>query len=332
MASSFYRPQLARLVKQAPEGNDWLHEMKYDGYRIGCRVRGQSATLVTRTGKNWSSAFPAVAEAAAALGTRDAILDGEVAVVMPDGRTSFQALQNAFGGGSARGLRYFVFDLLSLDGVDLRRQPLEDRKAALAGLIGKTRRAAVIQLADHVAGHGAELFEQACRLRLEGIISKRRSAPYVAGRGDTWVKTKCALRQEFVIGGFTEPEGSRQGIGALLIGYYDESESLVFAGKVGTGFSIAVARDLRRRLEAIERRTAPFAPPLPAAVQRRARWVQPRLVGEVTFTEWTNDGRIRHPSFQGLRRDKPARAVTRERAAAVAAVPRRFGDLRLKNL
>ncbi len=329
MASSFYRPQLARLVKQAPEGNDWLHEMKYDGYRIGCRVRGQSATLVTRTGKNWSSAFPAVAEAAAALGTRDAILDGEVAVVMPDGRTSFQALQNAFGGGSARGLRYFVFDLLSLDGVDLRRQPLEDRKAALAGLIGKTRRAAVIQFADHVAGHGAELFEQACRLRLEGIISKRRSAPYVAGRGDTWVKTKCALRQEFVIGGFTEPEGSRQGIGALLIGYYDESESLVFAGKVGTGFSIAVARDLRRRLEAIERRTSPFAPPLPAAVRRRAHWVQPRLVGEVTFTEWTNDGRIRHPSFQGLRRDKPARAVARERAAPVAAVPRRFGDLKL---
>src|SRR5688572_12444967 len=180
--------------------------MKYDGYRIGCRVRGQSATLVTRTGKDWSSAFPAVAEAAAALGTRDTILDGEVAVVMPDGRTSFQALQNAFGGGSARGLRYFVFDLLSLDGVDLRRQPLDTRKAALAALIGKTRRASVIQFADHVAGHGAELFERACRLRLEGIISKRRSAPYVAGRGDTWVKTKCTLRQEFVIGGFTEPE------------------------------------------------------------------------------------------------------------------------------
>ena len=172
------------------------------------------------------------------------------------------------------------------------------------------------------------MFAQACRLRLEGIISKRRSAPYVAGRGDTWVKTKCALRQEFVIGGFTEPEGSREGIGALLIGYYDESESLVFAGKVGTGFSVAVARDLRRRLEAIERRTPAFAPPLPAAVQRRARWVQPKLVGEVTFTEWTNDGRIRHPSFQGLRRDKPARAVTRERAAAVAAVPRRFKDLK----
>ena len=328
MPSSFYRPQLARLVKQAPEGDDWLHEMKYDGYRVGCRIHGPSVTLVTRTGKDWSSAFPAVAEAAAALGTRNAILDGEVAVVLPDGRTSFQALQNAFGGGSTRGLRYFVFDLLSLDGADLRRQPLERRKAALAGLIGKTRTASLIQLADHVVGHGPELFARACRLRLEGIISKRRTAPYVAGRGDTWIKTKCALRQEFVIGGFTDPEGSRQGIGALLIGYYDEAGSLVFAGKVGTGFSVAVARDLRRRLDAIERRTPPFTSPLPAALQRRAHSVQPRLVAEVTFTEWTHDGRIRHPSFQGLRRDKPARAVTRERAAEVAKVPRRFADLK----
>ena len=181
MPSSFYRPQLARLVKQAPEGDDWLHEMKYDGYRIGCRVRGQSATLVTRTGKNWSSAFPAVADAAAALGMRDAILDGEVAVVMPDGRTSFQALQNAFGGGSTRGLRYFVFDLLRSTGSTLRRRPLEARKAALAGLIGKTRKASIIQFADHVAGHGAELFAQACRLRLEGIISKRRCRAVCGG-------------------------------------------------------------------------------------------------------------------------------------------------------
>jgi bifunctional non-homologous end joining protein LigD len=327
VASSFYRPQLARLVKHAPDGDDWLHEMKYDGYRIGCRIHGSSVTLVTRTGKNWTATFPEVVAAAGALGTRDAVLDGEIAVVLPDGRTSFQALQNAFG-GVARSLRYFVFDLLSLDGLNLRRQPLERRKEALARLIGKPRPSAVIQFADHVVGHGSDLFEQACRLRLEGIISKRRTAPYVPGRGDTWVKTKCALRQEFVIGGFTDPEGSREGIGALLIGYYDESGALIFAGKVGTGFSVAVARDLRRRLEAIERRTAAFTPPPPPALGRRAHWVAPTLVGEVTFTEWTNDGRIRHPSFQGLRRDKPARTVTRDHPAdAPAAMPKRFADL-----
>jgi bifunctional non-homologous end joining protein LigD len=328
VSSSFYRPQLARLVSVAPEGDDWLHEMKYDGYRIGCRIRGKTITLMTRNGKNWTASFPAVAAAARAIGVEDAILDGEIAVVLPDGRTSFQALQNAFTGGATRGLTYFVFDLLALDGVNLRPQPLERRKEALARLIGTTGRATVIRFADHVVGHGGELFEQACRLRVEGIISKRRSAPYVAGRGDTWVKTKCALRQEFVIGGFTDPEGSRQGIGALLIGYRDDSGALVFAGKVGTGFSVAVARDLRRRLDALERRQSPFTPPPPAALLRRAHWVKPTLVGEVTFTEWTNDGRIRHPSFQGLRRDKPAASVIRERAeAAPAAVPRRLSRI-----
>jgi bifunctional non-homologous end joining protein LigD len=153
---------------------------------------------------------------------------------------------------------------------------------------------------------------QACELRLEGIISKRRDAPYTAGRGDTWLKTKCVARQELVIGGFTDPEGSRQGIGALLVGYYDAGGALVFGGKVGTGFSVAVARDLRKRLERIETRSPPFTPPPPGALGRRAHWVRPELVAEVTFSEWTDDGKIRHPSFQGLRRDKDPRSVVRE--------------------
>ena len=155
-------------------------------------------------------------------------------------------------------------------------------------------------------------------LGLEGIISKRRDQPYHAGRHRDWVKTKCVLRQEFVIGGFTDPEGSREGIGALLIGYY-EDERLVFAGKVGTGFTRHAALDLRRRLDAIERKTCPFTPPPAGALGRRAHWVKPALVGEVVFTEWTGDGKIRHPSFQGLRLDKRAKEVRRERAQAAPA-------------
>lgn len=323
-----YRPQLARLVKHAPEGDEWLHEMKYDGYRIGCRIRGGSVTLISRNGKDWTGAFPKIAEAAGRLGIRDALLDGEVAVVLPDGRTSFQALQNV-GGGPRRGLAYFVFDVPKLGGTSLERRPLEERKRELRQLLGRPARNAIIRYSEHVIGRGAEMFAEACRLRLEGIISKRRDAPYKPGRSDAWVKVKCVLRQEFVIGGFTDPEGSRQGIGALLVGYYDDDEKLTFAGKVGTGFSVAVARDIRRRLDAIESKDAPFAVPPAGWLGTHAHWVKPRLVAEVVFTEWTGDGKIRHPSFQGLRLDKPARAVRREQAAdPPPAVPRRLDRTR----
>jgi len=328
-----YRPQLARLVKDPPAGDEWLHEMKYDGYRIGCVVRDQSVALFSRNGKDWTAAFPEVAAAVRQLGVRDALFDGEVAIALPDGRTSFQALQNAFSGGTRRGLAYFVFDVLRLAGENLQGQPLERRKQTLSGLLGKTGRRAVVRYSEHVAGRGRELFEEACRLQLEGIISKRRDAPYKAGRGDTWLKTKCVRRQEFVIGGFTEPEGSRQGIGALLIGYYDAAGALVFAGKVGTGFSVATATDLRKRLAALERVKSPFVPPPAGALARKARWVLPKLVGEVVFTEWTSDGKIRHPSFQGLRRDKSAREVRRETAvAAPGKVPKRLGRRTIRKI
>ena len=324
-----YRPQLARLVKTAPQGDEWLHEMKYDGYRIGCRIHATTARLISRNGKDWTAAFPEVAGAARQLGAGDAFLDGEVAILLPDGRTSFQALQNAFSGGSRRGLVYFVFDLLRLNGRNLQPLPLEARKRELLTLLGPANTKSIIRYSDHVIGRGAAMFEEACRLRLEGIISKRRDAPYKAGRGDTWVKTKCVLRQEFVIGGFTDPEGSRQGIGALLIGYYRPDGSLAFAGKVGTGFSVAVARDLRGRLDTIGRDASPFDPAPSGAVGRRAHWVAPKLVGEVVFTEWTRDGKIRHPAFEGLRRDKAPRAVTREVAVeAPAKIPGRLGGAR----
>ncbi|HVL69331.1 MAG TPA: DNA ligase D [Vicinamibacterales bacterium] len=317
-----YKPQLARLVRTPPEGDDWLHEMKYDGYRIGCRIVNGTVRLISRNGNDWTETFPEIVTAARALAVRDALLDGEVAVLLPDGRTSFQALQNAATGraGSSGSLRarlvYFAFDLLHVAGETLSARPLLERKTELLALVGAPEPRARIRYSEHVVGRGAEFFEQACRLGLEGIVSKRADAPYKAGRSDVWLKTKCVLRQEFVIGGFTDPEGSRDGVGALLVGYY-EGDTLRFAGKVGTGFTIAASRDLRRQLEALEQRACPFTPRPSGWLGKHAHWTRPELVGEVVFTEWTGDDRIRHPSFQGLRTDTAPRTVRRETPADV---------------
>ena len=307
-----YQPQLARLVKQAPDGDQWLHEMKYDGYRIGCRIQRGTIHLISRNGKDWTHAFPEIVKEVRGLGVREALIDGEVAIVLPDGRTSFQALQNAFSGGLRRGLVYFVFDLLYLGGESIATQPLETRKHTLLRLVGKSARDARIRYSDHVTGHGRRMFAEACRLGLEGIVSKRRDAPYKPGRADTWLKTKCVRRQEFVVGGFTDPEGSRQGIGALLVGVYSQDRRLTFAGKVGTGFTTAVARRLRQQLERIEQQKCPFDPRPAGWLGRNAHWVSPKFVAEVAFAEWTSEGHIRHPSFQGLREDKHPASVVRE--------------------
>jgi bifunctional non-homologous end joining protein LigD len=317
-----FNAQLATLVKAAPEGDEWLHELKYDGYRIGCRIDRGAVQLLSRNGKDWTERFPTACAAARRLRAERALIDGEVTVVLPDGRTSFQALQNAYGGGPGEGdIVYFVFDLLHLDGVDVGRLPLEERKARLQRLVD--RRDGVIRYADHVVGHGPEVFAAACRQRAEGIISKRRDLPYRPGRGPGWLKTKCIARQEFIIGGFTDPEGSRVGLGALLIGVRDAAGQLVFAGKVGTGFTQKSARELRQHLESIEQRDSPFAVRPAGWLGRNAHWVEPRLIAEVAFTEWTSDGKIRHPSFQGLREDKPAADVIRERPRTPRLVPRR---------
>ncbi|HET8540364.1 MAG TPA: DNA ligase D, partial [Anaeromyxobacter sp.] len=306
-----YRAQLALLVDAAPEEAGWAHEVKYDGYRIGCAVERGRATLWSRRGKDWTAQFPEIAAAAARLPVRAALLDGEVAALLPDGRTSFQALQNAFAGGRGT-LVYFVFDLLHLDGEDLAARPLLERKAALARLLGD--RAGPIRHAPHVEGSGAAAFREACRLGLEGIVSKRADQPYRPGRGGGWVKTKCILRQELVIGGFTDPEGAaRDAIGALLVGAH-EGGALRFAGKVGTGFTNAQARALRARLEPLATRECPFTPRPAGWLGKNAHWVRPELVAEVAFTEWTADGKARHPSFQGLREDKKASEVVREKA------------------
>lgn len=297
-----YHPQLAQLVKAAPSGPEWVHELKYDGYRIGCRVQDGRVTLLSRRGNDWTTQFPEIAKAASALKVTSALLDGEVCSVLPDGRTSFQALQNSTGR-----LIYFVFDLLYLDGRSLLREPLDARKRALKKIV----RGARIQFADHIDADGPAAFREACRLGLEGIVSKRHDQPYLSGKRQGWLKTKCVQRQEFVVGGFTDPEGSRQGLGALLVGYFDRG-TLVFAGKVGTGFTAKSARELRAALERIEVKTCPFTPPPAGWLGRNAHWVTPALVAEVVFTEWTDEGKIRHPSFQGLRADKKPQEVGRE--------------------
>jgi bifunctional non-homologous end joining protein LigD len=311
----FTSPQLALLVDAVPVGDEWLHEQKFDGYRIEAVRSRAGVRLYTRRGNDWTETFPTIAEAVEKIATKPFVLDGEVAVLRADGVTDFQGLQQALKTRSAN-LVYFVFDLLEVDGKDLRGEKLLARKAKLEKLIAKAP--AVIKYSEHVIGRGEELFAEACKRGLEGIICKRADAPYSPGRGKTWLKVKCRRRQELVVGGFTEPEGSRTGLGALLVGYY-EGKELRYAGKVGTGFNTKSLGELFGELAPLERKTSAFTPVPPrAATGPRAHWVEPKLVVEVQFGEWTQDGRLRHPSFQGVRRDKKPKDVVREVEREVA--------------
>ncbi len=309
-----FEAQLATLVEAAPEGDGWMHEQKFDGYRIGLRKDGRTVELWSRRGQDWTAEFPALAAAGGRLAARRALLDGEVAAVLPSGVTSFQALQNR---RPDTPLAYFVFDLLHLDGRDLREQPIEERKQRLRELLEASDSGGLFRYSDHVIGGGVAFHRNACALGLEGIVSKRLGTRYRGGRNLDWQKIKCVRRQEFVIGGFTDPEGAREAIGALLIGYY-EGGTLRWAGKVGTGagWNATYLRDLRKRLDRIEAKTSPFDPPVDDSwLRRNAHWVRPELVAEIAFGEWTDDGRIRHPSMQGLRADKAPRDVRREQPA-----------------
>jgi bifunctional non-homologous end joining protein LigD len=305
--------QLATLVDEAPPGFGWLHEIKYDGYRMLCRIERGRCQVWSRNGKEWTAAFPSIARAAAKLPVKNAWIDGEVVMPSPSGVTSFQELQNALGANREAELVYFAFDLMHLDGSDLRALPLVERKRLLEPLVAESDR---IRFSGHFAADGATFLAEACRLGFEGIVSKREDSPYEAARTRGWLKVKCSKRQEFVIGAFTEGKGSREGFGALLLGYYDDGE-LRYCGKVGTGFDDKSLRTIRASLEKLRTDKPAFADPPKGAEGRRAIWVEPALVAEVAFTEWTRDGTLRHPSFQGLRLDKKPREVVRERAAHV---------------
>lgn len=313
-------PQLATLVDAAPAGGDWLHELKLDGYRLLCRLERGEVRLFTRAGNDWTDRFPTLAAALGALPVKSAVLDGEAVVLDAEGRSRFQALQRAFGVGSAD-LHLFLFDLLFLDGWDLRTGTLLARKALLRRVLAPLPAKSPLRFSDHVAGQGPAVLAEACRRGAEGIVSKRADAPYRSGRGRTWLKVKCARRQELVIAGFTDPAGSRSGFGALVLAAHDADGTLRYAGKVGTGFDAETLVSLRKRLEKLERKT----PAIAAAPRGRGlHWVEPRLVGEVTFTEWTSDGHVRHPAFVGLREDKAASEVRiemRERVVQESSGP-----------
>lgn len=305
-------PQLATLVDAPPQGEGWFHELKLDGYRVLAHWDGETARLVTRNGLDWTARFPTVARALGQL-DRPALLDGEVVALTPEGIPSFQALQNALQTGAKAGkatpLVYYVFDLLYLEDHDWRSRPLRERKAALVNLLPDS---AVLRFGDHIEGRGEEFFRSACKMGLEGVISKRAESPYRSGRSRDWLKIKCGRRQEAVVGGFTEPAGTRSDLGALLLGVM-ENGRLRYAGKVGTGFDAATLKTLRGRLDPLERKTPPFdPPPRRAEVGKGVHWVEPKLVAEVSFAEWTEDGRMRQASFQGLREDKTSREVRRE--------------------
>ena len=294
-----------------------MHEIKYDGYRILARLDDGGVRLFTRNGLDWTARFPVVAEALRGLAVKTAWLDGEIVVFDRRGVSDFGALQQALSNARDDVLTYVVFDLLHHDGDDTRRLPLLERKERLAELLAARRRAArsVLRFSEHIAGGGPDVFAAACRQRLEGVVSKRAESPYAGRRTQTWLKCKCGQRQELVIGGFTEPRGSRRGFGALLVGVHDPDGGLRYAGRVGSGFSDATLARLAARLLASERQSSPFRDSPTGAQARGVHWVTPRLTAEVQFAAWTAEGLLRQPVFKGLREDKPAAAVRRERGA-----------------
>jgi bifunctional non-homologous end joining protein LigD len=309
-------PLLPTLASEAPEGDDWIHEPKLDGYRLVAHVSGRRVALMSRRGHDWSGRFPELVRALSRLSPPRLVLDGEVVVLDERGLSDFQALQNSLKGGGRAKHVYFVFDLLFLGDDDLRDAPLVQRKEALRRLlIARHAPSDRVRYSDHVRGHGPEMFRRACEVGLEGIISKQAFAPYQGGRSTSWLKVKCGAQQEFVIGGFTAPRGSRSAMGALLLGVY-EGGRLRYAGKVGTGFTDASLRELHARLLPLSTDEAPFADPPRGAAARGVTWVRPQLVAEVRFTGFTRDGYVRHPSFHGLRDDKQPVDVRRETAAA----------------
>jgi bifunctional non-homologous end joining protein LigD len=309
-------PQLATPVSGPPAGDDWIHEVKFDGYRMFCRVDLGHVRFFSRNHKDWSRPLPLLVRAASELRVERALIDGEVVALDERGASRFQLLQNALGRGDDSALVFYAFDLIYLDGFDFRGVPLVERKGLLSSVIESHRS---LRYVDHMEGWGEAFYRQACESGLEGIISKRSTSRYRSGRSADWLKVKCLKRQEFVIGGYTDPVGSRSGFGALLVGVRNEQGELRYAGRVGTGYTEAVLFDLSKRLRRLERRDSPFVDP---PKERDVHWVEPELVAEVSYSEWTDDGRLRQPSFHGLREDKPAREVVVERPLRIETVER----------
>lgn len=306
-------PQLATLSEHAPSGDEWLSEVKFDGYRAVCRIEDGEAKIFTRAGNDWTSKWKGIAKALGELPVESAWVDGEVVAVESDGRISFQALQNMMREGKTAQLAYYVFDLMYLNGYDLIAVPLIERKRLLQALLANAPEGGPLIYSDHIAGGAQEVFEHACMHGMEGVVVKRADGAYLQSRGRSWLKVKCMQRQEFVVAGYTDPAGSREEFGALLLGVYD-GDKLQYCGKVGTGFGSGLLRDVAKKFKTLELTKPAFDNPPTGSEARGVHWLKPELVAEVDFAQWTNSGNIRHASFVGLRADMPAKEIVRERA------------------
>ena len=328
-------PQLATFVDALPAG-DWLYEIKFDGYRILARIHNDEVRLLTRNGHDWTDRMPLQVKALKALKLKDSWLDGEVVMLNEQGLPDFQALQNAFESNRSKDIVYYLFDMPFHDGQDLRDLPIEKRREALKQVLGGQRSRA-LRYSDAFHSGPKDIIESASAMGLEGLIGKRAGSPYTSKRNTDWIKLKCRLRQEFVIAGYSAPQGSRSGFGALLLAVNDEDKGLVYAGRVGTGFSADTLKQLHEQLTPLHREqpsvTGKFTgAKLTGAQLRGVQWVEPELVCEVEFAEWTREGILRQAAFVGLRTDKPAAEIIHEhpRAASAVASPRRAGKAAAK--
>ncbi len=321
---AFVPPMKATLAAAPPESGSWIYELKFDGFRTLALKSGSDVRLLSSNGKDFTARFRELADGVAALRADIAILDGEIVALDHEGRSRFELLQAIDQSSERPPLALYLFDLLQLDGTDLRGEPLHERRAALRKLLGQAK--GLVRYSAEIDGDPNRLLAEVHRRGLEGIMGKEADSVYESGRRSrSWMKLKCVAEQELVIGGYTPPEGSRKHFGALLVGYH-EGEELHFAGKVGTGFDTGLLGSLHRKLRALESESCPFAD-LPEKKQgrwkqnitpremKRCRWVEPRLVCQVRFTEWTRDGKLRHPVFLGLRDDKAATEIIREEPA-----------------
>ncbi|MFP3609032.1 non-homologous end-joining DNA ligase [Paraburkholderia sp. DD10] len=310
-----FKPQLATLVDSAPPGDQWSYEIKFDGYRVLARIdhgtKGGAVKVFTRAGNDWTTKFSKQVKALEQIDLETAWLDGEAVVLDENGVPSFQALQNAFDSNRPQDITIYLFDVPFLNGYDLRGVPLQQRRAILRALLEGVDDN-VLRFSNDFEFSAEDLLKSACDMALEGIIGKRRDSGYMSGRSSAWIKLKCRRRQEFVIGGYSEPSGSRAAFGALLLGVHDSKGKLQYAGRVGTGFDAALLRSVKKELDAHETQRMPFAAPPRERSRTPVHWVEPVLVAECNFAEWTSDGIVRQASFVSLRNDKPASQIVKE--------------------